>query len=150
MSSPAREPSGLPRSSLDRVFRALEEQGRQPRQRGTHIQARCPLHEDSSPSLSIDWKAASGMTLLACHSGSCPAADEKDILEALGSAVDRPVRRAVTGSTGTVRSGAAVIAAAAQRCAGGEPARTAAQAVAARPGTGDHRMGRGPQLRLGR
>ena len=84
MSSPAREPSGLPRSSLDRVFRALEEQGRQPRQRGTHIQARCPLHEDSSPSLSIDWKAASGMTLLACHSGSCPAADEKDILEALG------------------------------------------------------------------
>ena len=84
MSSPAREPSGLPRSSLDRVFRALEEQGRQPRLRGTHIQARCPLHEDTSPSLSIDWKAASGMTLLACHSGSCPAADEKDILEALG------------------------------------------------------------------
>ena len=87
MSSPAREPSGLPRSSLDRVFRALEEQGRQPRQRGTHIQARCPLHEDSSPSLSIDWKAASGMTLLACHSGSCPAVDEKDILEALGIAL---------------------------------------------------------------
>jgi len=74
----------LPRSSLDRVYRALEEQGRQPRLRGTHIQARCPLHEDTSPSLSIDWKSASGMTLLACHSGSCPAADEKDILEALG------------------------------------------------------------------
>jgi hypothetical protein len=69
---------------LDRVFRALEEQGRQPRQRGTHIQARCPLHEDSSPSLSVDWKADRGMTLLACHSGSCPAADEKDILESLG------------------------------------------------------------------
>ena len=74
----------MPRSSLDRVYRALDEQGRQPRLRGTHIQARCPLHEDASPSLSIDWKSASGMTLLACHSGSCPAADEKDILEALG------------------------------------------------------------------
>ncbi|HZM65711.1 MAG TPA: hypothetical protein VFC16_05360, partial [Nakamurella sp.] len=74
----------MPRSSLDRVYRALDEQGRQPRLRGTHIQARCPLHEDATPSLSIDWKSASGMTLLACHSGSCPAADEKDILEALG------------------------------------------------------------------
>ena len=84
MSSPASRSSGLPRSSLDRVYRALDEQGRQPKLRGTHIQARCPLHEDATPSLSVDWKSASGMTLLSCHSSSCPATDERDILEAIG------------------------------------------------------------------
>lgn len=91
MSSPAREPTGAPRSSFDRVYRALDEQGRQPRLRGTHIQARCPLHEDATPSLSVDWKPdRGGLTLLSCHSASCPAGSERDILEAIGlGLVDR-------------------------------------------------------------
>lgn len=91
MSSPAREPTGAPRSSLDRVYRALDEQGRRPRLRGTHIQARCPLHEDATPSLSVDWKPdRGGLTLLSCHSASCPADSERDILEAIGlGLVDR-------------------------------------------------------------
>ena len=71
-----------PRSSLDRVHAALDAAGRRPRQRGDHIQARCPLHEDRKPSLSIDWvDDRGGMTKLHCH--SCPA-DEREILEAVG------------------------------------------------------------------
>ena len=90
------------------------------------------------------------MTLLACHSGSCPAADEKDILEALGLRLTDRFDAPLAGPAAPTRSVTVLFPAAAQRGAGGEPARTAAQAVAARPGTGDHRMGRGPQLRLGR
>ncbi|HZM65539.1 MAG TPA: hypothetical protein VFC16_04465 [Nakamurella sp.] len=71
-----------PRSSLDRVHAALDAAGRRPRLRGDHIQARCPLHEDRKPSLSIDWvNDRGGMTKLHCH--SCPA-DEREILEAVG------------------------------------------------------------------
>ena len=83
MSSPAFRASGTARSSLDRVYRALEEQGHRPKfQRGTHIQAHCPVHEDRTPSLSIDWNSdRGGWTLLKCH--GC-AADERDILEAIG------------------------------------------------------------------
>ena len=73
------------------MYRALDGQGRRPRLRGTHIQARCPLHEDATPSLSVDWKPdRGGITLLSCHSASCPADSERDILEAIGlGLVDR-------------------------------------------------------------
>ncbi|HEY5880972.1 MAG TPA: toprim domain-containing protein [Nakamurella sp.] len=76
------------------MYRALDDQGRQPRLRGTHIQARCPLHEDAIPSLSVDWKPdRGGITLLSCHSASCPADpsdSERGILDAIGlGLVDR-------------------------------------------------------------
>lgn len=71
-----------PRSSLDRVHAALDAAGRRPRRQRDHVQARCPLHEDRKPSLSIDWvDDRGGMTKLYCH--AC-AADEREILEAIG------------------------------------------------------------------
>ena len=97
MNSPARNFNDRvePQSSLDRVLRALDEQGRQPKLRGHHIQARCPLHNNHSRSLSVDWKAdRNGFTQLNCH--SCHAT-EVDILEALGLTLsdrfDTPPRR---------------------------------------------------------
>lgn len=97
MSSPARNFNDHvePQSSLDRVLRALDEQGRQPKLRGHHVQARCPLHNNHSRSLSVDWKAdRDGFTQLNCH--SCHAT-ERDILEALGLTLsdrfDTPPRR---------------------------------------------------------
>lgn len=84
MSSPDRIHSGTPRSSLDRVFDALEANDRHPKRNSNgHIQARCPLHADRKPSLSVDWKnERGGITRLRC--GSCGDGMEKEILEALG------------------------------------------------------------------
>lgn len=84
MSSPDPIRSGSPQSSLDRVLGALEANDRHPKVSGSgHIQARCPLHEDRKPSLSVDWKnERGGMTRLRC--GSCGDGMELEILEALG------------------------------------------------------------------
>lgn len=73
------------RSSLDRIFTALDTAGRHPQLRGTHIKARCPLHEDVDPSLSIDWTSEhDGRIKIFCH--ACKAPDT-EILEALGLGV---------------------------------------------------------------
>lgn len=85
-----------PRASFDRVYQALDAQGRRPRLRNTHIQALCPAHDNErSPALSVDWSDQhGGMTLLKCH--SCNASEE-DILAALGLTLsdrfDEPPRR---------------------------------------------------------
>lgn len=70
------------RASLTRVLDALHEAGLSVRQRGDHADAQCPSHDDSHPSLSVDWKAntGKGMTMLYCH-GGC---DVRDVLDALG------------------------------------------------------------------
>lgn len=83
MSVPVFQEPGIPKSSLDRVFQALQDQGHRPKHHGaTHVQSRCPVHEDSNPSLSIDWVSdRGGMTKLHCH--GCPA-DERELLEAVG------------------------------------------------------------------
>uniref|UniRef100_UPI003F49830F DUF927 domain-containing protein n=1 Tax=Actinoplanes sp. CA-084688 TaxID=3239901 RepID=UPI003F49830F len=63
-------------SSFERVTSALEAAGCAPRSRGTtHLDARCPAHEDHRPSLSVDWRDASdrgGATFVCCQTG-CPA-----------------------------------------------------------------------------
>ncbi len=84
MSSPDLVRSGSPRSSFDRILAALESNDRHPRLRGnSQATARCPLHDDRKPSLSVSWKnERGGMTRLRC--GSCGDGMEKDILEALG------------------------------------------------------------------
>jgi len=54
--------------SLDRVYDALLRSGHRPKlTRGTHIQARCPCHEDRTASLSVDWRPdRDGMTVIHC------------------------------------------------------------------------------------
>lgn len=77
------------RSSLDRVWGALDAAGSRVKRSGaSHVQAQCPLHEDRKPSLSIDWLSdRGGITKLHCH--SCQAS-ERDLLEAVGlTLVDR-------------------------------------------------------------
>ncbi|WP_376996092.1 DUF927 domain-containing protein [Couchioplanes azureus] len=63
-------------SSFERVTTALEAAGCAPRTRGTtHLDARCPAHDDTRPSLSVDWRDSAdrgGLTLLCCQTG-CPA-----------------------------------------------------------------------------
>lgn len=61
---------GGTRSSLDRLRDALEDAGCSTQTtRTTHVQAQCPVHEDGTPSLSIDWKhgVQGGHVLLLCH-----------------------------------------------------------------------------------
>uniref|UniRef100_UPI003F495F8A DUF927 domain-containing protein n=1 Tax=Actinoplanes sp. CA-151224 TaxID=3239904 RepID=UPI003F495F8A len=62
--------------SFERVTSALEAAGCAPRTRGTtHLDARCPAHEDHHPSLSVDWRDGAdrgGLTVVCCQAG-CPA-----------------------------------------------------------------------------
>ena len=71
------------RSSLERVYVALEAAGRRPRyDKADHFMAHCPLHEDSKPSLSGTWVPDNdGNTLLNCF--SC-GGQMVDILGAVG------------------------------------------------------------------
>ena len=84
MSSPDPVRPGAPLSSFDRILAALEANDRRPRARSRgQATARCPLHEDRKPSLSVSWKnERGGMTRLRC--ASCGDGMEKDLLEALG------------------------------------------------------------------
>lgn len=70
---------GDPRSSLDRVQTALEHASVQFTKRGDHLQAKCPTHDDGSPSLSIDYKT-DGRVFVHCQAGCSP----DDVLGALG------------------------------------------------------------------
>jgi len=53
---------------VDRILRALEAHGCEPRKTGTGWQARCPAHEDRRASLSISI-GEDGRALICCHSG---------------------------------------------------------------------------------
>ncbi|GAB1695163.1 DUF927 domain-containing protein [Krasilnikovia sp. M28-CT-15] len=63
-------------TSFERVHTALEATGCTPRPRGTtHLDARCPAHDDHRPSLSVDWRDSGdrgGLTVVCCQTG-CPA-----------------------------------------------------------------------------
>lgn len=80
-------PESVRRDSLARVVSALEEHGGLVRIRGDRLQATCPAHEDSTPSLTADWRdlrrAAGGTgVVLVCQAGC----DTADVLAALGLA----------------------------------------------------------------
>lgn len=108
--SSAAASGGYRLASLDRVFDALERGGFAPRRgRAGHIQARCPVHEDRAPSLSVDWKPErGGMVVVWCHACQATARAES-IVAALGLRVgdlfDEPLppktrRRGVESAAG--------------------------------------------------
>ncbi len=66
----------------DRILSALKDHGCDPQQRGNGWSARCPAHDDRSPSLSIA-EGDDGRTLVKCHAG-CK-------VEAICAAVDLSV-----------------------------------------------------------
>lgn len=82
------------RSSLDRVFNALSEQGLRPTRHADHFMACCPVHGDNNPSLSVTYKKDTGLTTMWCHSCQAPFAD---IVHALGleatETFDAPLER---------------------------------------------------------
>lgn len=57
---------------LDRLEAALVARACHPRRRGEHIDARCPAHEDTNPSLSVD--GTPDTALICCHAG-CAVGD---------------------------------------------------------------------------
>lgn len=65
-------------ASLARVADALHATGARSRERGNHIDARCPAHEDNHASLSVDWR--NDASYLCCHAGC----DNDAVLGALG------------------------------------------------------------------
>ena len=76
--------SGGARSSFDRVVEALEAcTGPVSAKRPMEAMARCPVHEDGTPSLSVRWTRGDrgGLVLLTCHGCGARAAD---LVEALG------------------------------------------------------------------
>jgi hypothetical protein len=64
---------------VDRVLNALVETGSAPRQSGDGWAARCPAHDDNSPSLSVS-VGAENRAVLHCHAGC----DIADVIKALG------------------------------------------------------------------
>lgn len=57
------------RSSLQRAVDALHNAGCRLSERGDHVQAQCPTHEDQKASLSVDYEGQQGKTMLYCHAG---------------------------------------------------------------------------------
>ncbi len=84
--------SSMPRSSLERVRGALLSAGRTPKGSGDHFMVRCVCCDDKSPSLSVTWDGARGLTKL--HSFCCEA-PFADIMAAMGleasDAFDEPM-----------------------------------------------------------
>lgn len=81
----AAQSGGSLHPSLDRVHDALLRGGHRPKvTRGTHIQARCPCHEDRTASLSVDWRPdRDGMTVIHCF--ACDASmTAQDFAAAVG------------------------------------------------------------------
>jgi hypothetical protein len=66
-------------SRLGRVITALESAGCGPVRRGSNWQARCPVHDDRHPSLSVK-EGRDGRVLLRCWSGC----ETHGVLKALG------------------------------------------------------------------
>lgn len=88
----ATPPVSSPRSSLDRVFNALEEGGYKPDKRAETFMALCPVHEDRTRSLSVRYDRHHESVLLHCFGCDAGAAD---VTAALGLRVqdlfDRPL-----------------------------------------------------------
>lgn len=59
---------------LQRVEDALTGLGRNPKRNADQIDARCPAHDDDSPSLSVTYDRAAGKVLVNCHAGCSPDA----------------------------------------------------------------------------
>lgn len=60
-------PTATQRSSVDRVWNALDAGGFKPESiRGDKFMALCPIHGDSNRSLSVKWDSRRGMTMLHC------------------------------------------------------------------------------------
>lgn len=73
MTAPAL-PRAVERASLARYLELLDSRGDRYRQRGDHIDARCPAHDDTDPSLSADWRPADaahpvGRVVVCCQVG---------------------------------------------------------------------------------
>lgn len=68
---------------LDNVLQKLETKGCPPKKRGNQWQAKCPSHEDRSPSLSIG-EGDDGRVLLHCFAGCAP----RDISQALDLTIE--------------------------------------------------------------
>ena len=64
--------------ALDRVIEALRDRDCRPRASGGSWSARCPAHEDRTPSLSL--RQIEGQALIHCHAGCAPV----DVMSALG------------------------------------------------------------------
>jgi hypothetical protein len=60
-------------SAAERIVSALEQAGSNPRQRGDQWEARCPAHDDKSPSLGVA-TGQDGKALIKCQAG-CATAD---------------------------------------------------------------------------
>lgn len=83
------------RDGLRRVLDALGEHGAAVKEGGGYYAARCPAHEDSNPSLSVQHVEpkgdAGGRARVRCHAGC----DERDVLAVLGLALadlyDEPI-----------------------------------------------------------
>ncbi|MDD5367427.1 MAG: DUF927 domain-containing protein, partial [Gallionellaceae bacterium] len=69
---------GTERRTLHLLADALVDAGCTPRRRGDHIDARCPAHDDRTPSLSVDWR--DGAIYVCCQTG-CTT---EDVMTALG------------------------------------------------------------------
>ena len=54
--------------AVNKVISTLDAHGCQPKRSGKGWAARCPAHEDKSPSLSLS-EGAEGRALLRCHAG---------------------------------------------------------------------------------
>lgn len=102
------------RTALQRLHDALTDAGSAPRRTGTRLYARCPAHEDRSPSLSADVNGDGNGAVLTCHAGCATS----DVLAALGlgladlydeplakgaQAAPRPVLRPARPTAGTRR-----------------------------------------------
>lgn len=100
-----------PRASFDRVVQRLDAMGLiRGKWRGNDLMARCPVHDEKTPSLHVTWQDSlrGGRTMVWCHGCTAPATD---IADALGLSVadlfDEPLperdRSPLRGSKSTDR-----------------------------------------------
>ena len=97
--------------AVNKVISTLDAHGCQPKRSGKGWAARCPAHEDKSPSLSLS-EGAEGRALLRCHAGCGVGA----VLKALGLEsgdlfADEPAGRRQIGSRSTTPAAKASTAA---------------------------------------
>ncbi|MFE9484653.1 hypothetical protein ACFYNM_39500 [Streptomyces spororaveus] len=103
MGSVGRSAAFHERASLHLITEKLTDAQCRPRQRGNdHLDSCCPAHDDSSPSLSVDWVPNPGRVLVCCQTGCATP----DVAAALGITMaqlyDEPKQRG-EGSTSTFR-----------------------------------------------
>ncbi|MFJ2407042.1 hypothetical protein ACIOUE_37745 [Streptomyces xanthochromogenes] len=94
MGSVGRSAAFHERASFHLITEKLDEQQCRPRLRGSdHLDSRCPAHDDSRPSLTVDWKPNPGRVLVCCQTGCAP----DDVATSLGLTLadfyDEPLRR---------------------------------------------------------